>query len=660
MLLTIDLYYQSYSHHFEEVNDLQTAIQKIEYLLHQKRNYFDSFRLTYRLFDQTFSIHTKVVCFNVFMHIDHELKATDSAICEQSSLEATAPAADLRQDPEGQGAHDEGGRPVQALPGGGVVPPGLSPIEAPASRRWSCAWRRSTRASSRSMPSAPTTIRTWPPYIFLVNVINEEEESNVLYKRLVKIKLNIASLGAKGANISYRFGENSETMIVVASGNQGQFMTILQVFDNYKQFFGYERAEILHKNVNMLMPDAVGGLHDMFIEKFHLTGVGRILNRPRPIASMRKDGYLFPCELMVRAMPDTKSGYHTWPPSQPRCTCSRSSRSLPLIFDDGAVGYLMFDSKFKIVGMDRLGGTTTPSTASSRSPSSPRTCTRATGSRTSSRSSKRTRSAWRRSWQGPPRSCCTGLADDPVAEVEKALIKTLVGQSNRQSMAIRAAMRSSVVVPKAQEYIVKMVFFDTFSDGVLKFGMLYFHKTTRFGGLLRDARGEIKKPLQPPENMSVSELPADLHALELNTKEKSDVNGPIDIKALREQRNTFSERMRPKTDGVVLLCIAIITLMKVGMFIFAMTSEGPFIHDFLFSFMTASNAISNQLMNLNEFNAQSVTLSLLRQTSTNSSDAASRQLRQRTLDTLKNKYAATKGNETLLPQLHSAVPLLHS
>ena len=65
------------------------------------------------------------------------------------------------------------------------------------------------------------------------------------------------------------------------------------------EIFGYQQSELLSQNISILMQPQERASHDGYLETYQQTGRKRLMNQPRVVQGMRKDGGLFPVRLTI-------------------------------------------------------------------------------------------------------------------------------------------------------------------------------------------------------------------------------------------------------------------------------------------------------------------------------------------------------------------------
>jgi two-component system sensor kinase FixL len=77
------------------------------------------------------------------------------------------------------------------------------------------------------------------------------------------------------------------------------------------RLFGYSAADVVGKNVKMLMPSPHREAHDSYVTRYLQTGERRIIGIGRVVVGERKDGSTFPMELAVGEMRSNNRRYFT-------------------------------------------------------------------------------------------------------------------------------------------------------------------------------------------------------------------------------------------------------------------------------------------------------------------------------------------------------------
>jgi two-component system sensor kinase FixL len=75
--------------------------------------------------------------------------------------------------------------------------------------------------------------------------------------------------------------------------------TVLSFNRAAQAMFGYQAAEVMGRNVKMLMPDAERAAHDGYLARYLATGERRIIGIGRDLEARRQDGSLLPIHLSV-------------------------------------------------------------------------------------------------------------------------------------------------------------------------------------------------------------------------------------------------------------------------------------------------------------------------------------------------------------------------
>lgn len=114
------------------------------------------------------------------------------------------------------------------------------------------------------------------------------------------------ALKAREAHLRSILETVPDAMVVI--DEQGQIQSFSKTAE---RLFGYRSAEVLGKNVNILMPSPYREQHDGYLRRYLSTGERRIIGIGRVVVGLRNDGSTFPMELAVGEMISASVRYFT-------------------------------------------------------------------------------------------------------------------------------------------------------------------------------------------------------------------------------------------------------------------------------------------------------------------------------------------------------------
>jgi two-component system sensor kinase FixL len=113
-------------------------------------------------------------------------------------------------------------------------------------------------------------------------------------------------LRAREAHLNSILNTVPDAMIVIDTGGIVQYFSAAA-----ERLFGYAPADVIGRNVKVLMPSPYRENHDSYIGRYLATGEQRIIGIGRLVVGERKDGSTFPMELSVGEMRSGERRYFT-------------------------------------------------------------------------------------------------------------------------------------------------------------------------------------------------------------------------------------------------------------------------------------------------------------------------------------------------------------
>jgi PAS domain S-box-containing protein len=150
------------------------------------------------------------------------------------------------------------------------------------------------------------------PFGYLTKPVSERDLSIAieiaLYRDAAQRQIQAAEAALRESETRMRSIVETAVDAIVTVDERG---LVTSVNPSTERIFGYDAAEILDHNVSMLMPEAVGGHHDGYINAYLETGVGKIIGRGREVEGRRKDGSTVWLELSIASWWVNEQRYFT-------------------------------------------------------------------------------------------------------------------------------------------------------------------------------------------------------------------------------------------------------------------------------------------------------------------------------------------------------------
>lgn len=127
-----------------------------------------------------------------------------------------------------------------------------------------------------------------------------------------------------------------------------------------ERLFGYLQAEVIGKNVNVLMPAHYAAEHDHYLDRYNATGEARIIGIGREVLARRKDGSIFPIDLSVGEVREEAAPYFVGiirdisSRKEAEEALRQREEALRQIIDNAPLGILTCDRSSRILAINRM------------------------------------------------------------------------------------------------------------------------------------------------------------------------------------------------------------------------------------------------------------------------------------------------------------------
>jgi PAS domain S-box-containing protein len=426
--------------------------------------------------------------------------------------------------------------------------------------------------------------------IFMINVFNYDEGAKKLIDQLTFIKKNIDSIDEKLAIISQKFAENSNSMILFASGNLNHLTYITNVYFNYKEFLGYERDELVGHKVTEIIPERIAISHDLFVLRFFETSKGTFFNKNRIVTCIGKGGYIIPGEVLLRIMPNIQQGIQFVLYFTNEMFILKNSFVKPELFTQGLANYILFDDKKKVIGIsDRLAKSTYLTQALVKNIAQKNHLTNCYITDIFPDLEKN--AELNDKFFGGDTVVMSLKYSSEDEKMSKIKMSTMIGSNDSKSKTLK----DSVWEDSHQVY-AKLAYSESYNNGTINISMMYFFDAILIQMMSKE---ETENDNKIVAETRVSKTPKKSNQMENDLKAEKN-SKQINSKAIKEIQTSFLKKFAPKTDLLIKAFIILLFITNFGLFIYKMIDEQSKSLNFFELFPKNSLLLNQEIIYLNK------------------------------------------------------------
>ena len=109
-------------------------------------------------------------------------------------------------------------------------------------------------------------------------------------------------------DVASKYDENSNTAVIIISGDDGKTGIVEHTNNLVKDLLGYHRSELLDRNVSTIMPKIYGEYHDEVLKRYLGSSESSVNGHERVVPALTKEGFMLPITALTKVLPSLISG----------------------------------------------------------------------------------------------------------------------------------------------------------------------------------------------------------------------------------------------------------------------------------------------------------------------------------------------------------------
>jgi PAS domain S-box-containing protein len=142
---------------------------------------------------------------------------------------------------------------------------------------------------------------------FLLEVTNEETY-NVKHLEKAEVILKNIKESSKIDETGVKYEENANTAVLIISGDDAKLGMVVHTNNLVKDLIGYQRTELLDRNIASIMPKIYGEHHNAVLRRYVNSSESKVNGHERLVPALTKEGFMLPATALTKVLPSLING----------------------------------------------------------------------------------------------------------------------------------------------------------------------------------------------------------------------------------------------------------------------------------------------------------------------------------------------------------------
>ncbi len=143
---------------------------------------------------------------------------------------------------------------------------------------------------------------------YLKDIVNDDLQGDKILEKSLQVAKNNKVEEQFLTKEQVKYGENSDTCLITVSGNPKTMGKMIRINNEITRLLKFSKQELTGRNVSQILPRGLAEIHDKFMNNYLQTSEEKTINKEMLTFPVNKAGYIVPCSLMVKVLPNLNAG----------------------------------------------------------------------------------------------------------------------------------------------------------------------------------------------------------------------------------------------------------------------------------------------------------------------------------------------------------------